>query len=155
MSRVSINKVFLAGNVGSIKQISTKADKEMCVMSIATRTYQGGESTNPNDKFITDWHNVVIYNKYFIEQSKKIQTGDTVLIIGELKNNQWKDATGVTHKNSQIVITEYRGEMKILERKRTPEDGNGFVTGTNTSTNNSSTEISDDLERFFSSENEE
>ena len=147
MNQLYINKVSITGRVGRVNFHTTKSNKEICNISIAVRIYQGNQA-NSTEKYTTNWHNIVIYNNYFVERAKKLTTGDFILISGELKTNEWTDASGATRITTQIVLGDYSGgDLQIITKapdKKLGQEGE-----------NVDDDIITELGEFFSMETKE
>lgn len=108
----SFNKVFLSGNVGNISIKSTKFGKEIATFSLATNSFTKDQVTG-EQKQITEWHNIVIYNPKLVEMAKNIKTGDNIFLSGEKRNSEWYDENSNLQRRVKINVS----EIKIIQRK--------------------------------------
>jgi len=111
----SINKVILVGNIGQEPQVRAMQNgQEVVSFSLATserwRDRQSGEQ-----KELTEWHRVVIFNPSLIDVAKRmLQKGTKLYIEGSLKTRKWQNQNGVDTFTTEIVLNPYAGQMIIL-----------------------------------------
>ena len=117
---ISVNKVILLGYIGSDPDIKYMQNgNSMLKISVATKYYFKEKKT---DKFIdkTDWHKVILYNK-FSDLSSFLKKGCRVYIEGSLRNNKWQDKDGKINYSNDIIasvcqIIDFK--KKSLEEKK-------------------------------------
>ena len=124
----SINKVILVGNVGNDPDIKTfQSGDKVANFSIATseswKDKQSGEQ-----KSITEWHKVAIFNTGLIEIAEKfVKKGMKVYLDGQLQTRKWQDSSGADKYSTEIVLQKYRGELMLLDKidrnRQNPETG--------------------------------
>ena len=96
----SLNKVTLIGNLGDVPQEkSTKSNVNFVTFSLATNEYwvKDGEK-----KQRTDWHSLTAWGKVAEDCVKYLKKGSLVHVEGSLRNREWEDKNGVSHKSSEI-----------------------------------------------------
>ena len=79
-----LNKVMLIGNVGSDIEQRPAGKGTLTSFSFAT-------SKKIKDSTITEWHNIVIWNKLGNLAKQYLKKGDKVYLEGEIKYNKWED----------------------------------------------------------------
>ena len=78
-----------------------------------TKTKQGRRLKN------TEWHNVVIWNQNLVPVIENyVQKGSLLYIEGKLKTRVWEDKNGQKHYQTEVVIENFGGEIKILSPKQ-------------------------------------
>ncbi len=101
MSFKSLNRVQLLGNLGKDPDLrSTPSGMSVCSFSVATT-----DSYKDKDgawKDITDWHNVVVWNKLAEIASNSLRKGSKVLVEGRLKTRSY-EKDGVTRYITEVV----------------------------------------------------
>lgn len=106
-----LNEVQLLGNLGDHPHILKQDEHGAFVrLSIATakkyKTPEGKvEQTEP------EWHSVFLNNSHGKNAAALLKKGDKVLVLGELKTNQWTDPTTGQEKASAVV---YAREWRLI-----------------------------------------
>ena len=139
----SINKVILVGNVGNDPDVKTfQSGDKVANFSIATseswKDKQSGEQ-----KSITEWHKVAIFNTGLIEIAEKfVKKGMKVYLEGQLQTRKWQDSSGADKYSTEIVLQKYRGELMLLDKI----DRNNSIENNNTTNDNKANQ--DDIDSF-------
>jgi single-strand DNA-binding protein len=101
----SYNHVVLVGNLGRDPELrSIPSGKSVCSFTIATsRRYkdQSGQYTD-----YTDWHKIEAWGAQAENAAKLLSKGKTVLIEGELRNNDY-EKDGVKHYGYKVVCNNF------------------------------------------------
>jgi len=119
----SVNKVFLLGNLGQDPEIrSTQTGTRMANLSVATseryKTKSGEWKTS------TEWHKVVIWNDNLVSVAEKyLHKGSQVYIEGALKTRNWEDQSGQKRYSTEVVLSGYQGELKLLDKRESDAGG--------------------------------
>jgi len=93
---MSLNKLFLLGRLGKDVELKDlESDKKVAKFSLATDHGFG-------DKKVTDWHNVVVWDKLAENCQKFLKKGSKVLIEGRVTNRSW-EADGVKKYITEVV----------------------------------------------------
>lgn len=111
MSKGTINKVTLIGNIGSEPQIKYTASNVAIVnLSLATTdSWKNKESGQYEDK--TEWHRIVFYNKLAEVVAEYAKKGSKIYVEGKLQTRSWQDKeTQQTHYVTEILAN----EMQLL-----------------------------------------
>lgn len=116
-----VNKIIVVGYVGQdpvIKNIGGEENKQCAVFSLATsRRYR----SRGEDKEVTDWHNVVIWDRP--GTVSYIQKGTKLYIEGRIQYSQLPKTIGgetIQITRSQIVAS---GDVIILDGGKGRSDG--------------------------------
>ena len=133
----SINKVILVGNVGNDPEIKTfQNGNKVANLSIATSERWKDKETG-EQKSLTEWHRVVIFNTIFISLAEKfIKKGAKIYVEGQLQTRKWQDSSGVDKYSTEVVLQNYRGEIVLLDRQENI-DTNSQIKKENMTNNNS------------------
>ncbi len=81
-----INKAILVGRVGHKEFKLTRTGTPMCQLSIATE--EKYLDSMGNQKKVTTWHNVNVYDKKAEATNKYAFVGDVIYIEGKINNNK-------------------------------------------------------------------
>ena len=133
----SINKVILVGNVGNDPEIKTfQNGNKVANLSIATSERWKDKETG-EQKSLTEWHRVVIFNTIFISLAEKfVKKGAKIYVEGQLQTRKWQDSSGVDKYSTEVVLQNYRGEIVLLDRQENI-DTNSQIKKENMTNNNS------------------
>ena len=109
---MSVNKVFLIGNVGKDPEVRHLENGGPVVrFSLATsETYR-----NKNDEKVTttEWHNIVIWRRLAEIVEKYVKKGSKLFIEGRVTYRSWDDKEGNKKYITEIVGT----SMQMLDKK--------------------------------------
>lgn len=107
----SLNRVTIIGNLGRDPEISAlPSGNTVCKFSVATT--ESYKDKNGNWQDITDWHNVVLWERLAEFAQKNLHKGSKVYIEGKLKSRSY-EKDGVTR-----YVTEIKGENIVLMSER-------------------------------------
>ncbi|MEL6088598.1 single-stranded DNA-binding protein [Bartonella schoenbuchensis] len=121
-----INKVILIGNLGADPESRTMASgAEVVNFRIGTsQRYVDKKTGEKVEK--TEWHSIVVFNPHLAKVALQyLSKGSKVYVEGQLQTRQWQDKSGQTHYTTEIVLPQYKGELKILNsvQKTEPDMG--------------------------------
>jgi single-strand DNA-binding protein len=113
---MSLNQATILGNLGKDPEIRTlNSGDKVCNLSIATSETWKDKNTGEK-KEQTEWHRVVIFNDGLAKVCEKyLSKGDTVLIQGQIKTRKWTDQQGVEKYSTEIVVSAFNGQMKMIK----------------------------------------
>ena len=112
MSKGTINKVFIVGNVGQEPVIHRNDKCQFVQISLATMTQWRDKATNEK-KEKTEWHQIIIYGKLVDIVENFVHKGDKICIIGHLQTRKWANADGKECERVEIIGE----EMQLLSPK--------------------------------------
>jgi single-strand DNA-binding protein len=116
---------MLIGNLGADPEVRSIANGNKVVnLSIATSdTWKDKDTGQKKER--TEWHRVVIWNEGLGGIAEKyLRKGDKVYIEGELQTRSWEDQEGVKRYSTEVVLSGFGGELRMLSTKRGVEDSN-------------------------------
>ena len=112
MSRRSINKVTLIGNLGKDPELRyTSSGVAVATFSVATNESWKDQDGNVQDK--TQWHNLVAWKKLAEICGEYLKKGSKVYLEGRLQYRSYDDKNGVKKYVTEIVLD----EMLMLDSK--------------------------------------
>jgi single-strand DNA-binding protein len=120
----NINKVILIGSLGCDSKISgTQAGGSLVCFTLTTwESWRDRTTGEPRER--TVWHHIVIFNERLVEIAKKyLRKGSKVYVEGQLRTRQWEeweDHEIRRRGTTEVVLSEYRGELVMLDRGETP-----------------------------------
>ena len=112
---MSVNKVILVGNLGHDPEVRTTNNGSKVVqLSIATsERWRDRGSGEQREK--TEWHRVVIFNERLADVAERyLQRGRQVYIEGQLQTRKWQDQEGNDKYTTEIVLSQFRGELQMI-----------------------------------------
>lgn len=95
-----MNKVQLHGFAGKDPEIKTlESGKKIAKFSIATTSYR----KDKDGKKITDWHNIVVWDKLAELCEKYVKKGSELIVEGEISYREYTDKDGVKKNFTEII----------------------------------------------------
>lgn len=120
----SLNKVILIGNVGKDPESRTfQSGDELVSFSLATTESYKNKNTGDwvNN---TEWHYIKVYNQNLINLIKNyVKKGSKLYVEGQLKTESFKNNKGEETKLTHILLSKFKGDIKILDKREANEDG--------------------------------
>lgn len=107
MSKGSVNKVILVGNLGADPEVRyMPSGGAVATINIATtESWKDKESGAQQDR--TEWHRVVLFNRLGEIVNEYLKKGSKVYIEGKLRTRKWQDkTTGADRYTTEIVADE-------------------------------------------------
>ena len=113
MSRGSVNKVILIGNLGQDPEVRYMPNGgAVCNISVATTESWKDKNTGENqDK--TEWHRVVMFRRLAEIAGEYLKKGSKVYLEGKLQTRKWQDQQGQDRYTTEIVAD----QMQMLDSR--------------------------------------
>jgi single-strand DNA-binding protein len=110
-----MNKVMLYGHVGKDPDIKTlESGKKIAKFSLAT-------SKKIKDNDVTQWHNIIFWDKQAEVIEKYVKKGSSLIIEGEIQYREYEDKEGVKKYFTEILGNSFyftgKKEDKPVEKK--------------------------------------
>lgn len=115
------NLVVLHGNLGQAPQVRGNGIK-VTVFSLATNERYTNRSGEKVER--TDWHNIVVFGNQGDACAKYLSKGDTVLVEGRLRNNNY-EKDGVKHYRTEVHARSVQF-LTPKSRSKAPTQADGF-----------------------------
>lgn len=113
---MSVNRVILVGNVGKNPEVRYVDTRPVASFSLATnepgRLLENGQRTPE----ITEWHNIVMWDRNAEIAERFIEKGTKLYIEGRLRTRQWQDRNAITRQITEILVDRF----DILSRPAAP-----------------------------------
>lgn len=102
---MSVNKVFLLGNLGADPVIKVTQDRHpYCFFSLATEDVHRSSAGQLEKR--VDWHNVVVFGTTdAINCSKFLRKGASVFVEGMLRSSSYTDSEGRAQRVTRVVCS--------------------------------------------------
>ena len=112
----SINKVILVGNLGQDPEIRVMPDgSKMASFSVATS--ERWKDKSGEDKSITEWHRVVVFNPKLAENVERLlKKGKRVYVEGSQRTRKWMDKEGREQRTTEVIVR-FQGTVVLLDQK--------------------------------------
>lgn len=96
---MSLNLTILHGNVGKEPEIKTVGEKKVAKFSLAT-TRRGKDKDGQK---ITDWHNLIVWDKLAELVEKYVHKGSEIVIEGQIQYRNYENKDGVKIYMTEII----------------------------------------------------
>lgn len=104
MASRSLNKVMLIGNLTRNPELKyTPNGAAVCTFGLATNSVWKG--TDGNSQELTEFHNIVCWNKLAEICNQLLKVGSKVYVEGELRTRVWEDEKG-KHYRTEVKISD-------------------------------------------------
>jgi single-strand DNA-binding protein len=119
---MSLNKVQLIGNVGQNPEIrSFDNGKKVATLSLAT-SESWKDKVSGEKKVETQWHKIAIFSQGLVNVVESyISKGSKIYIEGQLQHRKYTDKQGVDKYITEVVLSGYGSNLKILDSKNSNE----------------------------------
>jgi single-strand DNA-binding protein len=126
MSRGSINKVILIGNLGADPETRYMPNgNAVANVSIATsESWKDRNTGEPQER--TEWHRVVFFGKLAEVVGQYLRKGSKVYVEGRLQTRKWQGQDGQDRYTTEIVV-DMRGSMLMLDGRGAGGGGSSSV----------------------------
>ena len=142
----TVNKVILVGRLGSDPEIRVSQEgNKIARFSIATSESWNDKNTNEK-KQKTEWHRIVVFSKGLAQVIENyVKKGSQVYLEGQLRTNKYTDQAGIEKFSTEVHLTNYNSEFKMLDSKNDSPALNSpnVENSTNNKSNNSLSEAFD------------
>ena len=116
MSRGSLNKVMLIGNLGADPE-TRYTPSNMAVTKIRIATSESWKDKNTGEaQERTEWHRVTLFGRLGEVAAQYLRKGSKVYIEGQLRTNKWQGPDGQDRYSTDIVV-DMRGTMMMLDSR--------------------------------------
>lgn len=122
MSKGTINRVILVGNLGADPEIRATSNG-MAIATLRLATVENKKGQNGYED-VTEWHRVTVFGQTADFLGKYAQKGVKLLIEGRIETRKWQDKNGQDQYTTAIVavdaqILSPRSESKAPAQKPT------------------------------------
>lgn len=125
----SLNRVQLIGNLGKDPEVRRMTNGDPVVnLSIATSESWKDKATGERKEKV-EWHRVCVFNKNIAETAERfLRKGSKVYIEGALQTRKWTNKDGKEQYSTEVVLTGFNGDLKMLDGKPGAAQGGGRQT---------------------------
>lgn len=124
MSKGTVNKVILVGNLGADPEVrQTPTGMTIVNLNIATTDATKDPQGGWQDR--TEWHRVILFGKTAEAAGQYLRKGSKIFVEGRLQTRKWQDKnTGQDRYSTEIVANEFQFMDRAAER---PGGGGGYA----------------------------
>lgn len=114
-----VNKAILIGRLARDPELrSTQDGTRMVNMTVGTSEQWKDRSTGER-KEKSEFHRVVIFDERLVGVAEKyLQKGSKIYLEGALQTRKWTDNAGQERYTTEIVLSNFRGELTMLDAAR-------------------------------------
>ncbi len=117
MSRNSVNKVVLLGNLGADPETRfTPAGTQVVTVSLATSDTWLDKNGERRER--TEWHRLVLWRRLAEIAAQYLRRGSKVYVEGKLQTRSWEDVKGQRHYMTEVVVS----DLQMLDASNGPAD---------------------------------
>lgn len=93
------------------------AQEGECVVSFSLATSESwSDRTSGERRERTEWHHIAIFNDRLADIAfRYLRKGSKVYVEGQLRTRQWQDQEGPQRSTTEIVLSQYRGQLVMLD----------------------------------------
>ncbi len=103
MSRGSVNKVVLVGNLGADPELRfTQSGVQVANVSLATSENWVDKSGESQER--AEWHRLVMWRRLAEIANQYLKKGSKIYVEGKLQTRSWQDQKGQRHYTTEIVV---------------------------------------------------
>lgn len=124
---MSVNKVFLLGQVGRDPEVKEIGGAKYATFSLATS--ESYKDKNGERQTNTEWHTIVCWRNTAEVVERYVTKGMQLFVEGQLRTRSWEDGEGKMRYVTEIVAKEVQfvGKKGSSEQKQTTPLVNGIV----------------------------
>ena len=110
MSKGSINKVILIGNLGADPELrSTPSGVQVANFNLATSESWTDKSGERQER--AEWHRIVLWRRLAEIAGQYLKKGSKIYIEGKLQTRSWEDQSGQKRYTTEVVAN----SMEMLD----------------------------------------
>ena len=114
MSKGSVNKVILIGNLGSDPELRfTPSGVQVANFSLATSESWTDKAGERQER--AEWHRIVLWRRLAEVAGQYLKKGSKIYIEGKLQTRSWEDQNGQKRYTTEVVAN----SMEMLEGGQT------------------------------------
>lgn len=113
MSRGTVNKVILIGNLGADPEVkSTPSNVKVANFNVATtESWTDAKSGERQER--TEWHRIVLWRKLAEIAGQYLKKGSKIYVEGKLQTRSWDDQNGQKRYMTEVVAD----QMQMLDSR--------------------------------------
>ena len=121
MSRGSVNKVILLGNMSGDSEIKYMNNGEAVISFNMATTEVWKDKISQEKKEQTEWHRIVVYGKLAEIVGKYAKKGSQLYVEGRLRTRKWVDQINQINRTATEIVA---SEIHILSNRNSHNEDN-------------------------------
>lgn len=118
MSRGSVNKVIVMGNLGSDPEVRYMPNGDAVTSFSLATTEVWKDKLSQDKKEQTEWHRIVVYSRLAEIVGQYSKKGSQMYVEGRLRTRKWQDNQQIVRFTTEIVAN----EIHILSNRNIPSE---------------------------------
>lgn len=115
---MNLNKVILAGRVGSVEVKEFETGRKLVNVSLATTDgYKKGDKWENK----TEWHRLIFAIQGLAERVATVGKGDVIYVEGSINTNEWTTKDGEKKQIKEISCTSFKTLSKAAAKQEERE----------------------------------
>ena len=112
---MNVNKVILAGRVGTVEVKEFDGGRAVVQVSLATT-----DGYKKKDEWVnkTEWHRLIFAVPALADRAKAIGKGDVIYVEGSINTNEWTTKEGEKKQIKEISCTMFKTFAKASGEKK-------------------------------------
>tara|TARA_B100000989_G_C19504580_1_gene455885 strand:+ start:727 stop:1167 length:441 start_codon:yes stop_codon:yes gene_type:complete len=123
MSKGSLNKVMIIGNLGSEPDELRYTPNGVAVTNLSVATSYNFKDSQGENQLKTEWHRVVFFNRLAEIACQYLAKGSKVFLEGQLRTRKWQDKNGQERYTTEII----GNDLRMLDKKGETNDMSQFA----------------------------
>lgn len=115
MSKGSVNKVILVGNLGQDPEIRYLPDGSPVANANLATSESWMDKNSGQRQERTEWHRVVFFGKIAEVVENHVKKGSKLYVEGKLQTRKWQDQAGQDRYTTEIIVDGFTGQMQMLD----------------------------------------
>ncbi|MDR0553150.1 MAG: single-stranded DNA-binding protein [Holosporales bacterium] len=120
---ISLNKVYLLGNVGKDPDIRFLPDGTRVVSFSLATSEMWKDKVSGERKEKTEWHKIVAFSDRIADICEKyVRKGSKLYVEGQIQTRKWTDSNNIDRYTTEVVISRFKGDIILLDARRNSGD---------------------------------
>lgn len=121
----NVNRVTIVGRLGADAE-HRSFNNGGSVVNLRVATSEQWKDRDGQKQERTEWHTVAVFQKWLIDDARKLRKGDLVMVEGKLQTRKWTDQSGNDRYSTEIVLQGMDSSLfKMAPRDRSGDAGGG------------------------------
>ena len=108
-----INRVTIIGNLGQEPELKFMPNGNAVANFTVATSEKWKDKQSGEDKEITEWHRIVIYQRLAEIAGEYLKKGSKVYLEGKLRTRKWQNQQGADQYTTEIIVN----DMQMLDGK--------------------------------------
>lgn len=101
-----LNKVTLIGNLGKDPETKT-LDEKLVITKFTMATTESYKDEKGEKQIVTEWHNIVLWNKQAELAAKYLKKGSKIYLEGKIKTRSYENKEGQKKNVTEVIADQF------------------------------------------------